>query len=69
MGTGPAAARNPVLLKLKPSPGHGQPIINGESRIGYMTGREKARWIDVRLTPSNQVGRTWLLRFMPRLSG
>ena len=31
---------------LKPSHGHDQTIVNGVSRIGYMTGGKAARWVD-----------------------
>ncbi|WP_027075603.1 sulfatase family protein [Maribacter antarcticus] len=37
---------NPELLKMKPSHGHDNSIINGISRIGYMKGGETAKWID-----------------------
>src|SRR5690348_731455 len=37
---------NPELLRLKPSHGHNQAIINGVSRIGYMTGGKSALWVD-----------------------
>ncbi|MBL9162166.1 MAG: sulfatase-like hydrolase/transferase [Planctomycetaceae bacterium] len=34
------------LLKLRWSHGHDQSIVNGISRIGWMTGGQQARWID-----------------------
>jgi len=37
---------HPELLKLLPSHGHDQAIVNRVSRIGYMTGGESALWID-----------------------
>lgn len=37
---------NPELLKMKPSHGHDNSIVNGISRIGYMKGGEAAKWID-----------------------
>ena len=43
---GPTGKENPDQLKLRPSHGHDQSIVNGISRIGYMTGGEKARWVD-----------------------
>ncbi|CAN5819613.1 arylsulfatase [soil metagenome] len=46
VGTEPTGYENPELLKMNPSHGHDKPIINGISRIGYMTGGKKARWID-----------------------
>jgi arylsulfatase A-like enzyme len=46
IGDDPTGKEHPELLKVKPSHGHDQTIINGISRIGYMTGGEKARWKD-----------------------
>lgn len=37
---------NPELLKMKPSHGHDNSIVNGISRIGYMKGGEAAKWVD-----------------------
>ena len=37
---------NPELLKMKPSHGHDNSIVNGISRIGYMKGGETAKWVD-----------------------
>ncbi|MFD0799508.1 arylsulfatase [Maribacter chungangensis] len=37
---------NPELLKMKPSHGHDNSIVNGISRIGYMKGGADAKWID-----------------------
>ena len=42
----PTGAKNPELLKLHPSHGHDQSIVNGVSRIGYQTGGKSAHWID-----------------------
>ena len=42
----PTGKDNPELLRLHPSHGHDQSIVNGISRIGYMKGGEKARWRD-----------------------
>ncbi len=42
----PTGKDHPELLKMKLSHGHDQTIINGISRIGYMTGGKKARWVD-----------------------
>ncbi|MFV0444791.1 MAG: sulfatase-like hydrolase/transferase [Planctomycetaceae bacterium] len=42
----PTGKDHPELLKLHPSHGHDQTIINGISRIGYMEGGQKARWVD-----------------------
>jgi arylsulfatase A-like enzyme len=38
--------KNPELLKMQPSHGHDMSIVNGVSRIGYMTGGKSALWID-----------------------
>jgi arylsulfatase A-like enzyme len=46
IGSEPTGRENPELLKMQPSHGHDQTIVNGVSRIGYMTGGKKARWID-----------------------
>ena len=37
---------NPELLKMHPSHGHDQAIVNGVSRIGYMSGGKSALWTD-----------------------
>ena len=42
----PSGAERPDLLKQRWSHGHNQSIVNGISRIGWMTGGERARWID-----------------------
>jgi arylsulfatase A-like enzyme len=46
IGNEPTGRANPDLLKLKPSHGHDQTIVNGISRIGYMSGGQAARWVD-----------------------
>jgi len=46
IGDEPTGKANPELLKMSPSHGHNQTIINGISRIGYMSGGKAARWID-----------------------
>ena len=46
VGDEPTGAKNPELLTLKPSHGHDNTIVNGISRIGYMTGGKAARWKD-----------------------
>ncbi len=45
-GTEPTGQENPELLSMKPSHGHDMTIVNGISRIGYMTGGHAARWKD-----------------------
>ena len=42
----PTGKNNPELLKMHPSHGHDMAIVNGVSRIGYMTGGAQALWKD-----------------------
>ncbi len=46
IGDEPTGAANPERLKVKPSHGHDQTIVDGISRIGYMSGGRSARWVD-----------------------
>ena len=46
IGDEPTGKANPELLKMHPSHGHDKTIVNGISRIGYMTGGKAARWVD-----------------------
>jgi arylsulfatase A-like enzyme len=47
VGTDPTGKENPELLfNQKPSKGHDMTIVNGISRIGWMTGGKSARWKD-----------------------
>jgi arylsulfatase A-like enzyme len=46
IGSEPTGLERPDLLKIKADPNHSQTIVNGISRIGYMTGGMKARWVD-----------------------
>lgn len=46
IGEWPTGKDHPELLKIHPSHGHDQTIVNGISRIGYMTGGKKALWKD-----------------------
>jgi arylsulfatase A-like enzyme len=46
VGSDPTGKANPDLLKMHPSHGHDQTIINGISRIGTMSGGRSARWVD-----------------------
>jgi arylsulfatase A-like enzyme len=47
VGTEPTGRENPDLLtNQKPSKGHDMTIVNGISRIGWMTGGTAARWKD-----------------------
>ena len=45
----PTGKNNPELLTMHPSHGHDQSILNGISRIGYMTGGKSALWKDENL--------------------
>jgi len=42
----PTGKLNPEMLKMHPSQGHDQSIVNGISRIGYMKGGKSALWKD-----------------------
>ncbi|MDR1980696.1 MAG: arylsulfatase [Tannerellaceae bacterium] len=42
----PTGKDNPGLLKMHPSHGHDQSIVNGVSRIGFMHGGKSALWVD-----------------------
>ncbi len=46
VGDEPTGQEHPELLKMKPSQGHNQTIVNGISRIGWMSGGQSARWVD-----------------------
>lgn len=46
IGNEPTGLENPELLKMHPSHGHNNTIVNGVSRIGFMTGGNSARWVD-----------------------
>ena len=46
IGSDPTGKENPALLKVEPSHGHDMTIVNGISRIGYMSGGKAARWVD-----------------------
>jgi arylsulfatase A-like enzyme len=46
VGSEPTGKANPDLLTMRPSHGHDQTIVNGISRIGYMSGGAAARWVD-----------------------
>lgn len=48
----PTGKDNPELLKLHPSHGHDQTIVNGISRIGYMKGGKSALWVDENIADS-----------------
>jgi arylsulfatase A-like enzyme len=46
VGTEPTGKDNPELLKMKLTQGHDKTIVNGISRIGWMTGGKSAWWVD-----------------------
>ncbi len=46
VGNDPTGKEHPELLKMTYSHGHDQTIVNGVSRIGYMSGGKSARWVD-----------------------
>lgn len=46
IGNEPTGKLNPELLKVHPSHGHDQAIVNGISRIGFMSGGKSALWVD-----------------------
>ncbi len=46
LGTEPTGREDPELLKMKLSEGHDGTIVDGISRIGFMTGGAAARWKD-----------------------
>ncbi len=46
IGNEPTGRENPELLKMHPSHGHDMAIVNGISRIGFMTGGTSALWTD-----------------------
>lgn len=50
VGDEPTGAERPEQLKFKGDPEHSNTIVNGISRIGYMTGGKSARWTDEELT-------------------
>ena len=46
IATEPTGRAHPEMLKMQPSHGHDMAIVNGVSRIGYMTGGTAALWKD-----------------------
>jgi arylsulfatase A-like enzyme len=49
VGDEPTGKERPDLLRLRPSHGHDQTIVDGISRIGYMSGGHAARWVDAEI--------------------
>ncbi|WP_232494538.1 sulfatase family protein [Novosphingobium kaempferiae] len=50
MGDEPTGAKHPEMLRYGADPEHSNTIVNGISRIGYMTGGKSARWNDENLS-------------------
>jgi arylsulfatase A-like enzyme len=50
IGDEPTGFDHPEMLKFGADPEHSNTIVNGISRIGYMTGGKKARWTDEQLS-------------------
>lgn len=46
VGNEPTGKEHPELLKMRLSEGHADTIVNGISRIGFMSGGQSARWVD-----------------------
>lgn len=46
IGDEPTGLQNPELLKVQWDHGHNSTIVNGISRIGFMSGGKSARWVD-----------------------
>lgn len=46
VGTDPTGKENPAMLRMKPHLGHDATIVDGISRIGWMSGGNQARWKD-----------------------
>jgi arylsulfatase A-like enzyme len=46
IGDEPTGLKNPELLKMEWDHGHNATIVNGISRIGFMSGGKSARWVD-----------------------
>ena len=46
VGDDPTGADHPELLKMKSDTSHSRTIVDGISRIGYMSGGKSARWVD-----------------------
>lgn len=46
IGNDPTGRENPELLRMHPNDGHNGTIVDGVSRIGFMSGGKAARWVD-----------------------
>ena len=62
----PTGKDNPELLRILPSQGHDQAIVNGIPRIGYMTGGKNALWKDEDIADSITVH---AIRFLEKNAG
>jgi len=61
VGDEPTGLEHPELLTMKPSHGHADTIINGISRIGFMSGGKAARWKDEQMADTlNQKAVTFI---------
>lgn len=49
VGDDPTGKEEPYLLKMKLSEGHDGTIVDGVSRIGFMSGGKSARWVDEKM--------------------
>lgn len=52
IGTDPTGHDHPEMLKEELSAGHDGTIVDGISRIGYMSGGHSARWVDEVMAPT-----------------
>ncbi len=52
IGTDPTGTEHPEMLKMKTSHGHNDTIVDGVSRIGFMSGGKSARWVDEVMAPT-----------------
>ncbi len=62
----PTGKSNPEMLKMRPSHGHADTIVNGISRIGFMKGGHTARWVDEQMS---EVLSTQALKFVRKNKG
>jgi arylsulfatase A-like enzyme len=61
----PSGKEHPELLKMHPSHGHDMTIVNGISRIGWMSGGKSALWVDENIADTLT---TMAVRFIERNS-
>lgn len=52
IGTEPTGTEHPEMLKMRTSHGHNDTIVDGVSRIGFMSGGKSARWVDEVMAPT-----------------